>query len=146
VKDFQKVFQKRKKKKENCKSQNNLFFFFFFFLFYKKKELESKEKSELKKRVKKLGEKGLTDLDKTLKQALEDNKVHLPQELLDQLPHLPDISKIPELYETISYDKSGPFPAQIITTTTKFKHLKLCFEISEVPNDLRPYLVLFQVS
>ena len=86
----------------------------------------------------------MRQLKETLTKAVKENEVKLPAEILDQMPPIPDQKKIPQLPENVSYRTAGSFSSILVETNTRFLHLRFCLETSTVPQDVRPYLVLFQ--
>ncbi|ORX81651.1 hypothetical protein BCR32DRAFT_261274 [Anaeromyces robustus] len=58
-------------------------------------EQASKEIQDQEDRIKRLGPEKLKHLDEELKKALKDNEINIPQEVLDNMPPIPDVTKIP---------------------------------------------------
>ena len=58
-------------------------------------EQASKEIQDQENRIKELGPEKLKHLDEELEKALKDNEINIPQEVLDNMPPIPDVTKIP---------------------------------------------------
>ncbi len=99
-------------------------------------------------RAERLGESKLTKIKETLKVVLDDNKIDLPEDLLNKMPPVPDVSKastIPLTMENIEVMEHLQFSScQVIKTETSFCHVGIALNIMNLPEKLRPYLVIFQ--
>ncbi|KAF9182304.1 hypothetical protein BGZ50_004980 [Haplosporangium sp. Z 11] len=99
------------------------------------------------------GAEGLAKQSIMVAEAVEANRVDLPQDVIAAMPAIPDASKVPTIpistrYVTASDDgRIDPKPfkiVQVVETNTFFTHVKLCLPLTHLDEDLRPYLVLFQ--
>ena len=111
------------------------------------KELSEKESKKQVDRVQNMGKDGLLKLDQEVKLAIEENKINIPENIISDMPSIPDVSNVDRI--NFSIDKlitdEPPFHAiQLVRTETLFTHFRLAFNIQSIPNNLRPYLVLFQ--
>jgi Zn-dependent M16 (insulinase) family peptidase len=58
-------------------------------------EQASKEIQDQEDRIKELGPEKLKRLDEELEKAIKDNEINIPQKVLDNMPPIPDVTKIP---------------------------------------------------
>ncbi|KAJ2992542.1 hypothetical protein HDV02_002994 [Globomyces sp. JEL0801] len=115
------------------------------------KELSDKVSAEEEERKKIIGTVGLEAIKNNVALAVKENEINLSNELLLSMPDVPDASKvgrIPIKMENIDFsDHSPEFPfsvVQVVHTETSFCHLGVGLNISQLPMELRPFLVLFQ--
>ena len=129
------------------------------------RKITTTEEKELKYRVKKLGKKGLKEKADLLIRALEDNKINIPEHLLMEMPST-SVIDVSALYIN-SYlgcfddaklqsdcvfriDQLDGYlgqlfkQAQFVAVPTSFARVKLAFDLSDMPIDLKRFLVLFQ--
>ncbi|TPX68367.1 hypothetical protein SpCBS45565_g03135 [Spizellomyces sp. 'palustris'] len=116
-------------------------------------EHSRREAEEQRERVEAIGPAGLEILKAKVEAAVNENKVNLPEELVATMPPVPDVTKAARLkgeMEILPFPNSAdgtsrPFETcQVVQTETVFVHLRMAFNTSDLPDDLRPYLVLFQ--
>jgi Zn-dependent M16 (insulinase) family peptidase len=95
--------------------------------------------------------KDIKSIEKGVKRAIKENEVDLPHHLLKNMPSIPDVSRITPLRNDMrnlhlddKFESNSFQAAQVILTDTAFCHFGLAFHIGSLPDDLRPYLVLFQ--
>ncbi|KAJ3410523.1 hypothetical protein HDV05_003680 [Chytridiales sp. JEL 0842] len=112
----------------------------------------SKEAAELERRCNELGEHGLAKKAEEAKDAFEKNKVNLSKEILDSFPPVQDIGDLPRLPCNVTTKSLPPSTAarkpythvQLVETETMFSFIRVSFGTADIPDNLRPYLVLFQ--
>ncbi|KAH3767039.1 cytoplasmic protein [Pelomyxa schiedti] len=99
----------------------------------------------LSKRCSDLGSDGLAGCHRKLEEAIARNNQPIPPSLQMSLPTVPSALSIPlaSVRNFVAHPE-GFFPLQILELRTHFYHVRLCFDISHLPDRLRPYLVLFQ--
>ncbi|KAI9090979.1 hypothetical protein DFS34DRAFT_584846 [Phlyctochytrium arcticum] len=113
------------------------------------------ETEEQTARVQELGEAGLERLKKAVDEAVEENKIDLPDHLVAQMPPVPDVTKAAKLGGAMYFadlDRQHPTKAakrpfsacQIVETETVFTHLRIALHTESLPDDLRSYLYLFE--
>jgi Zn-dependent M16 (insulinase) family peptidase len=115
-------------------------------------ENAKKEADALQKRRLDLGEEGLAKKARIVKDAFEKNKVNIPKDILDAFPPVQDIGELPKLPCNVimkplpnADQKSRPFTqVQVVETETLFSFMRVAFNTNDIPDNLRPYLVLFQ--
>ena len=81
--------------------------------------------------------------------AVKDNEVNIPESILEKLPCIPDATNVPRLRcdmkNILIEPKNIPVTmGQLIRTETSFVHLRLGINIANLPDRLRPFLLLFQ--
>ncbi|KAF9426331.1 hypothetical protein BGZ94_006666, partial [Podila epigama] len=117
------------------------------------KVLESTVSQKQNKLREEYGKDGLEKQAAMVVEAVAGNKVNITPEIVAMMPPIPDASKVPALPMSARYvstTKPGekdtpPFNLiQVVETSTFFTHVKLCFPLIHLDEDLRPYLVLFQ--
>ncbi|OMJ16598.1 hypothetical protein AYI70_g5327 [Smittium culicis] len=110
-----------------------------------------------------------SNLASKIKSALDDNKINIPQDVISKLPEVPPTTSIPILpYSQKTYfldfnytpssseipkdvssklpkkDLSFPFKfISVLESDTSFVHLKLCFALTGLNNQIKPFLPLF---
>ncbi|KAI8622487.1 hypothetical protein BC830DRAFT_1195746 [Chytriomyces sp. MP71] len=117
-------------------------------------ELAKTEAAALQSRTEAFGADGLVKLGQAATEAFEANKVDLPESLLASFPDIPDVRKLPNLVCSLSIHDIAMHPqykkrralnqAQIVRTETLFTHCRIALNIGQLPEKMRPYLVLFQ--
>eukprot|EP01112_Ceratiomyxa_fruticulosa_P014515 TRINITY_DN4162_c0_g3_i1.p1 TRINITY_DN4162_c0_g3~~TRINITY_DN4162_c0_g3_i1.p1 ORF type:complete len:863 (-),score=189.38 TRINITY_DN4162_c0_g3_i1:59-2647(-) len=136
------------------------------------KKMTEETQRKISERVEKLGPVELQKLKTRLEECIKENHKPIPDTIV--FPDIPSPSTIPilpvestiflpvanassskkaqksERLEKIPhfYFSEGltnfPFPVQLVNVETQFVHFKIIFDISNLPVELRPYLVLFQ--
>ncbi|RKO85204.1 hypothetical protein BDK51DRAFT_14308, partial [Blyttiomyces helicus] len=114
-------------------------------------ENSRREHEAQKARVDELGEEGLRKLKEEVDRAVKENEINVPQDLLDAMPPVPDVTRAPRLraaMQTTELPPSSvprPFSTlQTVSTETAFAHLRFGLPIAAIPPTLRPHLVLLQ--
>ncbi|KAJ3008587.1 hypothetical protein HKX48_008446, partial [Thoreauomyces humboldtii] len=115
--------------------------------------LSKRETEEHEARVKKIGPEGLLELGRKLEEAVLANKVNLTEDVIATMPPVPDVTKAASLrssMEVVTMEPSAdgsarPFETvQVVKTETMFAQLRIGIHTGNIPENLRPYLVLFQ--
>ncbi|KAJ3133441.1 hypothetical protein HDU90_005760 [Geranomyces variabilis] len=116
-------------------------------------DLVKKEDEERDARVAAIGEAGLAKLRQILEEAVEANKVDLTDEAIAGMPPVPDVTKAPRLNTEMEFvplepaNDAVPRPfakCQVVKTETVFSNVRIGLHTAGIPDNLRPYLVLFQ--
>ncbi|KAJ1659438.1 hypothetical protein IWQ61_001487 [Dispira simplex] len=126
--------------------------------------LEQKQVQAVEERVRCLGPNGLAELQRVLDQAIEANKLDLPQALLDTMPPVPSLAQVPatpcatflqslnqrgkQIDRTSTSTESGEHTtrfntAQVVATDTLFRYAVFYLPLHSVPEPLTPYIPLF---
>ncbi|KXN70984.1 hypothetical protein CONCODRAFT_6356 [Conidiobolus coronatus NRRL 28638] len=112
-------------------------------------KLESERAQRQQETIKELGTEKLAEIAKDLEKIIEENKVKISAEDIDNLPPTPNLSNLSKLninQNLISLEpkEDWPFPnLQIIETSTEFVTLRLGLSTKEIPIELYDYLVVF---
>lgn len=106
---------------------------------------------DLKSRQISIGKSGLIQLKKSLDLAVIENSINIAPEVIQSMPPIPNVSRAPILRATqknIEMSEIDPTllfkSCQVVRIDTKFVHFGLFLDITILPENLRPYLVLFQ--
>jgi len=85
-------------------------------------------------------------LQRDLEKAVKECEVKITPELISMMTPVPPLDEIPTLREEFTLSlSSDPFSIIKTFTPTCFCHVRLCFDTSSIPLELRSYWVLFQV-
>ncbi|KAI9015118.1 Metalloenzyme, LuxS/M16 peptidase-like protein [Gaertneriomyces semiglobifer] len=116
-------------------------------------EQSSQDAEDQKERAADIGEQGLAKLKAQVELAVKENQVDLPDALIAKMPPVPDITQAPKIagksvIVRLTEPTEGfvrPFAhCQIVDTETVFVHVRFGLNTAGIPDDLRPFLVLFQ--
>ncbi|KAJ3274863.1 hypothetical protein HDU76_010682, partial [Blyttiomyces sp. JEL0837] len=112
------------------------------------KRLAARDAAELEERKALLKEDGLKKCGDAAAAAFEANRVDLGPELLSSFPKVPDVVGLPKIRKSVTIEDifmGKPFhQVQTVVTETAFAYVRIAMNTADVPDNLRPYLVLFQ--
>eukprot|EP01132_Coremiostelium_polycephalum_P003913 gene3913-4886_t len=106
-------------------------------------------KNKIKERYEAMGEEGRAERDRYIKDCIENNK-SFPEEYKQKMPNIPDIKNVPLLdYQTQLFlpnteQNTNSFAIQQVIVNSHFIHTTIYFYVQDIPNELRPYLSIFQ--
>ncbi|KAJ3108155.1 hypothetical protein HDU97_002067 [Phlyctochytrium planicorne] len=116
------------------------------------KQNSAAEEAALKERKERLGKDGLEECRKRVEKAIKANEVNLSDKSLSALPKVPNLASLAKVQRKV-WSGSGalegvsrtPFSSLLtVETETAFTSIRMGFNSGSIPEQYKPFLVLFQ--